>query len=161
MKYVVCLCGSPGAGKSSFAHLLCGEMKLNFALELQPEIVSYDEVSKNYIGKLSFKEIRSITMSLIAEKLKSDSCRNVIIVDDTMHYHSMRRELYACSRDSRAAMRVVWLRCDVEVAVERDNARDATLGEETVRKVHSMFEAPREEYIWERGYVTVDTTDEV
>jgi tRNA uridine 5-carbamoylmethylation protein Kti12 len=195
-KYVVLLCGTPGCGKSTFASQLQEHMTRHHSEMLRPTTLSYDEVANELVGSLTYKEIRAHTLELLGEMLNSTTNpSNVFIVDDTMHYHSMRREVYARARDLGAAVQNVWLRCDIELAVERDRGRSACLGEEvwinltwcgfscsycyaflmslsiitilvlynklqTVRKVYNMFETPREENIWERFFLTIDTNSD-
>lgn len=130
MKYVACLCGCPGGGKSTFARRLHAEMVGRHAGVLSPVIVSFDEVAADYFGLLTFKEIRAKALDIVADLIRSSNdMHNVIIIDDTMHYHSMRREVYTLVRDLQGMLRMVWLICDVDTAVERDKIRESSLGE--------------------------------
>lgn len=129
MIFVVCLCGGPGVGKSTFAAQLCQEMHIRHVDILKPVIISYDDVAKNILGSHTFKEIRAITLNVMEREFLTAQY-NVIILDDTMHYHSMRREVNARVRDLHGVMQTVWLKCDVEIAASRDAGRETPLGNE-------------------------------
>ena len=99
----------------------------------------------------------------------SSSCRpaesaevvafDIVLLDDNLHYRSMRRAYYRIARDARLAMSVVCLPVDVEVAVERDARRvgAARVGAPTIRVMSDALQWPDPvRHPWEEGCVTAD-----
>lgn len=89
----------------------------------------------------------------------ADQLSLAIILDDTMHYRSMRREVFRMARELSAAFVHVHVDAPLELATRRNAARPAharvprALVEETA---HVLERAQPDRHRWERTTLTVD-----
>jgi tRNA uridine 5-carbamoylmethylation protein Kti12 len=153
---VLCLCGLPGSGKSSVAK----KIKKRAYLEgLECHLLSMDEFERRRIdegrtgsvdrddyeetkgrrfGPESWKRAREDCFERLREVLSEDEMRNgIVIIDDTMHYKSMRRECYRYAREFRAAFVVLFVDTEAEVCWERNSARS---DEDVLKVPRDVFE---------------------
>ena len=67
-----------------------------------------------------------------------------MLVDDNMHYRSMRRQCYRLARDCRAAYAVLHVACSLEEALRRNGSRHGAsrLSPELIRKMDAVMEVP-------------------
>lgn len=84
----------------------------------------------------------------------------LIIVDDIMYLHSMRRAIYVIARDLEVhhffVVRVV---ADYSTALTRNSIRPDSkrVSEETLLKIFNYFEEPNNSLVHERNSFIVDT----
>lgn len=93
--------------------------------------------------------------------LKGPSFHTVIIVDDIMYLHSMRRSIYVICRDLDVQhLIIVRVVADLELAMSRNSARpDSTrISNETLRRIFSRFEEPNKTLVHERHSFVVDNS---
>ena len=58
---------------------------------------------------------------------------NIVIVDDIMYYRSMRREVYTIAREQSYGFVTLYVSVPVEVALQRNAARESARVPEQVR----------------------------
>ena len=90
-----------------------------------------------------------------------DGLRKVIIVDDIMYLHSMRRAIYVKARDLEVHhLFVVRVVADYLTARTRNSLRPDSkrVTEEALLKIFDRFEEPNQSLVHERNSFIVDTT---
>ncbi len=142
--------------------------------EFITEEEQWDETTFKSSRKAALQQIHSLlhaqsqTMHSIEESiLPSVPVGRILVVDDLMYLGSMRHEVYKVARDTRVPVPqvVIWVNTDVDIAVSR-NATRAALGqpsvhEDTIRRIHELFEPPHSHAIADRLHYIIDThTDE-
>jgi tRNA uridine 5-carbamoylmethylation protein Kti12 len=89
-----------------------------------------------------------------------DSTRTppLVVVDDLMYLRSMRREVYVLCRDRGAPLLVVWLKTDLEIALERNSHRMGRqrIDAATVRRIATNLQPPDPAFIFDRNNIVVD-----
>ena len=89
------------------------------------------------------------------------TAHTVIVVDDIMYLHSMRRAVYTAARDlgvrNLIAVRVA---VDLPLAVARNSLRDESrrMSEDTINKIYSQFEELNSSLVHEKVNTSIDTT---
>jgi len=94
---------------------------------------------------------------------------HVVLIDDNMFYHSMRREYMRVAREAGAGVAIVVLKIDVEEAVQRNRSRiengEPGVPEAVIRKMDTIIEWPDPAaHPWERfcmEHSAGNSTDEV
>ena len=84
--------------------------------------------------------------------------RSLIIVDDLMYLHSMRRQIYVIGRKVGAVTVVLCVKTPLEMAIQRNILRppSARVDEATIRRIFEHFEYPNVKYTAERISLVVD-----
>jgi tRNA uridine 5-carbamoylmethylation protein Kti12 len=93
--------------------------------------------------------------------LKAPTSHTVIIVDDIMYLHSMRRAIYVICRDlSVHHLMIVRVVADLELAMSRNSSRPDSrrISDETIRKIFSRFEEPNRSLVHERLNFVIDNS---
>lgn len=83
-------------------------------------------------------------------------CMHVLVLDDNMHYRSMRRTYYRLARDARVAVCTLGLPISLELALARNAPRPAAqrVAEATIRGMAEALQWPQPEvHRWERGWL--------
>ena len=83
-------------------------------------------------------------------------CMHVLLLDDNMHYRSMRRTYYRLARDARVAVCTLGLPISLELALARNALRPAAqrVAEATIRDMAEALQWPQPEvHRWERGWL--------
>eukprot|EP00873_Tetraselmis_striata_P014112 jgi/Tetstr1/434376/TSEL_023477.t1 len=131
-------------GKST----LCRELEAAAAREspkLRVVRLSFDEVEDELAAKEAresargaeyefdserWREARAVAFqrlkAVLAEAMGGSASRTpstLVLVDDNLHYRSMRYQCFQVARDAGAAYLAVYLDCDVELAMERNAQR--------------------------------------
>lgn len=84
----------------------------------------------------------------------------LIVVDDIMYLHSMRRAIYVIARDLEVHhLFVVRVVADYATALTRNSIRPDSkrVSEETLLKIFNRFEEPNHNLVHERNSFIVDT----
>ncbi len=159
------LCGIPGSGKSTIAAALAAASKTanspavflfdfdkptgDLLAEFDPEKWKQDRASSLLAV---FQALSSLDGNSYANTSTATSAatkvnqQQLIIVDDTMHYRSMRAECWRIARATGAAYLYSHIKCPIEVALERNSHRPAgqRVPEEVLKRTAAMFEPPEE-----------------
>ena len=165
---LVVFCGIPGSGKTTVAQHV---QTTTLDIEPQPNIhnVAFDDgiANKEVWTERSFAESRETGMDTVKQHLEnstsSSSCDTVILVDDIMYLHSMRREMYVLARDYGAHhMLIVHVNADIHVALARNAIRDVStqVEEMSIRRMFDRFEQPNQKLVHEKHVVHVDANNE-
>lgn len=148
---LVILCGLPAAGKSTLTSRICEKLSSTFGFRT----VCFDDsleqlVSASVEGAFSsevWHESRARSYQQVHEALLSKPTaerREVIVVDDNMHYRSMRKPLLRLALDARAAVLVVHVWAPVSVCIARNATRtgSARVDEGIIRRMHERLQTP-------------------
>jgi tRNA uridine 5-carbamoylmethylation protein Kti12 len=189
MRIVVTLCGLPGAGKSYFAHACEEYFAAHSDIVKSVVVVRFDDFELDRgVGLLhcgsprcdlivtntgdwdleSYKHGRTLSLSRVKQILESVSEESdismvsLVVVDDNMPQHSMRRDIYKIARDNNATAVVVWINTDPRLAFERNQSREDShkVGEESWSRMRDKFEPPNSEYIEDRFSLIVDVASD-
>lgn len=174
---VVSLIGVPASGKTSFGKKLMqwstsekidfGVVHISFddTMQIDYQTLNDGDYRKSRMRVLieleklleSLKEHGEITESVqlkITSNLKS---QNLIIIDDTMHYRSMRRQIRALCRRVECEYFQIFFDLPLSLAIARNAARANQVPESVVKKLFEIMEKPQNERtIW----IDQTTTDD-
>ena len=87
----------------------------------------------------------------------------VIIVDDIMYLHSMRRAVYVATRDLLVrSLITVRVTANLSASLSRNSLREDSrrMSDETVTRIYNQFEELNTSLVHERVSTTVDTSTE-
>ena len=183
---IVCLCGLPGAGKSTLArHVLAfGAERLRAALRVQglrlwhlcfddalaalqkeagasdfdPELwhrareLALHAVHALFLFRSGTKALEAIARSSMAGNADAASCIDIVLIDDNMHYRSMRRAYYKVAREAQLAFCTICLPLPIDEAVARDARRSPPhhVGRATIEVMAEALQWPDpDRFPWE------------
>lgn len=155
-----CVClliGPPASGKSYLAERLVDRLRSRETLLVQRvEFDSeYEALSEGLVlDGTTFKLLRDRSQAKIVDAILGESGSSasagcdVIVVDDIMYLRSMRREVYALSRDNGSVLLCVNVSCPLEVARNRNTARNEAqtemrqprISDGVLERLHREFE---------------------
>ena len=85
-----------------------------------------------------------------------EPCMHVLVLDDNMHYRSMRRTYYRLARDAQIAVCTLGLPISLELALARNVPRPTAhrVAEATIRGMADALQWPQPDtHRWERGWI--------
>jgi O-phosphoseryl-tRNA(Sec) kinase len=165
------LCGIPGSGKSTVAAALAAAAEASGALVT---LVDFDKPAGDLLEEFDpekWKKDRAVSLESVSQALKQSltisaatatatptttatTCthssntteKHLVIVDDTMHYRSMRAECWRIARTTGAAYLFSHIKCPRDVALERNKLRPPgqRVPEEVFKRTVAIFEPPEE-----------------
>lgn len=184
------LCGIPGSGKSTVAAALATAAEASGTLVT---LVDFDKQAGSLIEEFDpekWKNDRATSLEAVYQALDSlkrnisnsdvaiatttssstndrtiQTSNHLLIVDDTMHYRSMRAECWRIARATGAAYLHAHIKCPLETALERNQQRPPgqRVPEEVLRRTAAIFEPPEENqhfsYDSDRYKVVLDIED--
>jgi tRNA uridine 5-carbamoylmethylation protein Kti12 len=120
---VVCLCGIPGAGKSTYAERLASEHGVL--------VVSFDGCVSREDALQRLREAAAVA-------------GQVVVADDNNYYKSMRKQVYRAARDAGAAYVQVLLEPPLAECLVRNARRSgaAHMPDEVVERMFGRLERP-------------------
>lgn len=160
---LVVLCGLPAAGKSTLARTLVREAE---ACGLTAVWINFDDWERALAGDKGgdgdcfdpavWKSARGQCMEAANAALRREKDM-VVVLDDTMHYTSMRLQCWKLARTCGSTYCQVFVDCPLERCMERNAARDEAtrIPVEVMERMNLMFEAPREKHAWDACTVVV------
>ena len=184
---VVTLCGLPGSGKTTLARTLRERMNANGMSNKNNAVVRFDDAEREQFydddddddddrvkgvegpqkrfDPEGWKRARKACFEALRAALDDDEEKNaMVILDDTMHYKSMRREAYRYAREFRAAFIVVHVDVDEKECWLRNSRRDdddvLKVPRETFERLKTVFDAPGKgtydaDEAFDKNYITV------
>ena len=159
-KCVILLCGCPGSGKSKFMRMMVSSFN---SIGIKSKSISYDEESldRSVWNGTSYKLSRNRGISALQRALKSNNSNaKLIIVDDTMHLRSMRREVYVTAREEGHSIICIHVSINIELALSRNDQRPEStrVDRTTLLRIFQSFQPLRPDLTAEKFQVTVDGT---
>jgi len=178
------LCGLPGSGKTRLARTLRDRMNAN-GMSNATAVVRFDDAEREQFfydddeddrvkgverrpktfDPEGWKRARKACFEALRAALDDDEEKNaMVILDDTMHYKSMRREAYRYAREFRAAFIVVHVDVDEKECWLRNSRRDdddvLKVPRETFERLKTVFDAPGKgtydaDEAFDKNYITV------
>jgi tRNA uridine 5-carbamoylmethylation protein Kti12 len=152
------LCGLPGSGKTTLSRQLARTMRTN---GIPTEVLRFDAHEKKAYERTktskfepeSWKSAREACFRALRDVMDEDEeeeeerkRHRCVILDDTMHYKSMRREAYRYAREFRAAFVVVHVDVDEKECWERNSRREdgdvLKVPREAFERLKAAFDAP-------------------
>ena len=165
------LCGIPGSGKTTIAAALAaaaeasGTSVTSINFDTHPaERLSFTDPVEDFNPE-KWKADRAASLHAVSQALlsstntlekSSDAAttaatnisngKHLVIVDDTMHYRSMRAECWHIARTTGAAYLYSHIKCPLEIALERNNNRPPgqRVPEHVLKRTAAIFEPPEE-----------------
>ena len=154
------LCGLPGSGKTTLSRQLARTMRTN---GIPTEVLrfdaheqkAYEESKTSKFEPESWKRAREACFRALRDLMDEDEDeedeeerkqQRCVILDDTMHYKSMRREAYRYAREFRAAFVVVHVDVDEKECWERNSRREdgdvLKVPREAFERLKAAFDKP-------------------
>lgn len=138
---VIAFVGIPASGKSTAATNLFSS-SIPSSSSSSSSYISFDAIEASLNKSRSpetWKEARNLTLRTITETLTNQPTLKYLIVDDTSHLRSMRKNLVNAVKNSGVACRLLWcyVSTGLSVALDRDGKRKEgeSVGEETIVKI--------------------------
>lgn len=78
-------------------------------------------------------------------KFESSKELYLLLIDDTMHYKSMRKEIRTLARDNELGLFVTYFHSTLQGAILRDQNRRSTVEEDYLKRMDAIIEAPTDE----------------
>lgn len=96
------------------------------------------------------------------EGLKADRAPFVFLLDDNFYYPSMRYEVCQLARKYSLGFCQVYLQCDVESCISRNQSRSEPVPTEVILEMVKRLESPNpQKNSWEKHSISLNTTDTV
>ncbi|WXG45296.1 MAG: AAA family ATPase [Candidatus Atabeyarchaeum deiterrae] len=155
---MIILCGLPCSGKTKVATLLARKLESNYGLPtlvVDPDRIRemVPAMEQHYDPKRE-PFVYSLNLLLIEEGLKHD---NIVISDDMNYYESTRHRLAQVATRHGAKYIIVYLTVSLEVAQERNAARDKPIPIEIISETAKNFDQPGTKYKWDRPALVIDS----
>ena len=132
---LIILCGPPGAGKTTYAHKY---------IEENPGTVhlSSDSVRKELHGDETVQDNPSKVFAIMQKRaIDGLNWGYDVIYDSTAMTRKDRAGIIAaCPKFAKIECHIVW--APIETCIERDAARDRTVGKEVIDRMLKRFQAP-------------------
>ncbi|MDA8234660.1 MAG: ATP-binding protein [Clostridia bacterium] len=126
------MCGLPGSGKSTYAR------------ELPGRYVSTDEIREFVTGDARNIYHDDLVFTMAREMVKQFLKGGEDVVYDATNLTRADRKKAAKWAGDRP-VRVVWVDCPLELALERNRERERQVPEEVIRRMAKRFQIPNEE----------------
>jgi hypothetical protein len=107
----------------------------------------------------TFRAGRAAALQQLEQQLEHN---RLVVVDDTMHLRSMRREVYALGRARGVPVVIIWLRAPLALALARNSTRAPAyqVDEAAISRIHAALEPPDGSLVQDRCFLVVDADSE-
>ncbi|KAM8837491.1 L-seryl-tRNA(Sec) kinase isoform 1-T1 [Spinachia spinachia] len=86
----------------------------------------------------------------------------VLLLDDNFYYPSMRYEVYQLARKYSLGFCQVYLQCDVESCISRNQTRSEPIPTDVIVEMVNRLESPNpQKYSWETNSISINTTGDL
>lgn len=163
---LVVLCGLPASGKSTLAKALAHHAESSGVRAVCVHFDDWERARQDADGgfdPVAWKAARGRGMEAARAALQRDQKNNrgssnvVVVLDDTMHYTSMRLQCWRLARACGSTYCQVHVDCPLALCLERNAMRDkaSRIPHEVMERMNSTFEAPTEKHPWDAHTVVV------
>jgi len=167
---LVVLCGLPASGKSTLAKALARHAESSGVRAVCVHFDDWERARQDADGgfdPVAWKAARGRGMEAARAALQRDqknqrgSSNVVVILDDTMHYTSMRLQCWKLARACGSTYCQVHVDCPLTLCLERNAMRDdaTRIPDEVMERMNSTFEAPTGKHPWDAHTVVAVSTD--
>jgi len=128
-------------------------------------LVSFDDVEaalmQGSFDPATWHTARNQVYNSVVQHLSSLTAQNsaptVLLLDDNMYYRSMRFSYYQLARKYNTGFLEIFLKVPLEVALQRNSARQQQVSENVITKMAARFEEPNpSKYSWESNCLIID-----
>ncbi|KAL6094873.1 pstk [Pungitius sinensis] len=103
--------------------------------------------------------IQALLQSEALDRSPAGQAPLVLLLDDNFYYPSMRYEVYQLARKYSLGFCQVYLQCDVESCISRNQTRSEPIPSEVILEMVNRLESPNpQKYSWETNSVSINTT---
>lgn len=181
------LIGLPGSGKTSLAKTLKNHIKTFKEISYYFIHICYDElipffnhghgiewkILRNSVAlkveelvvalKSKKKELCPTVFAAEVEDLQTFNSNIILIIDDNMHFKSMRYTLYQIARNHGIGFCQVFLNCSLELALLKNEERDpnSIVPRQIIEAMYTKLEKPNKKNNWEKYALCIDAFSNV
>ena len=132
---LILLCGIPGAGKTHYA-------KNYLALQSNTVYLSSDSIRAELYGDESIQGDPSEVFGLMQKRAVEELNNGYDVLYDATNITRKDRAciINICPKFAKIECRIIW--APIEVCIERDAARERTVGKEVIDRMLKRFQAP-------------------
>ncbi|XP_018554729.1 L-seryl-tRNA(Sec) kinase [Lates calcarifer] len=103
--------------------------------------------------------IRALLQPEALDHSHADQAPLLFLLDDNFYYPSMRYEVYQLARKYSLGFCQVYLHCDLESCISRNQNRSEPIPTEVILEMVKRLEAPNPQNSWETKSILLNTTD--
>lgn len=109
-----------------------------------------------------FNEVLSCDFPHVTFDIKVDSTKEyyLLIIDDTMHYKSMRKEIRTLARNHQVGYFVTFFHSTLDSAISRNQNRLCSVDEKHLKRMCDIFEPPADE-VGDIIHINIDDDHEI
>ncbi|XP_068439724.1 L-seryl-tRNA(Sec) kinase [Clinocottus analis] len=106
--------------------------------------------------------IQALRQPEALDSLQADQAPLVFLLDDNFYYPSMRYEVHQLARKYSLGFCQVYLRCDLESCISRNQTRSEPIPTEVILEMVKRLESPNpQKNSWETNSISLNTTDDL
>lgn len=103
--------------------------------------------------------IQALLQSEAVDRSAAGQAPLVLLLDDNFYYPSMRYEVYQLARKYSLGFCQVYLQCDVESCISRNQTRSKPIPSVVILEMVNRLESPNpQKYSWETNSISINTT---
>nr|XP_046234113.1 L-seryl-tRNA(Sec) kinase [Scatophagus argus] len=104
--------------------------------------------------------IRAVRQPEALDRSQTDWAPLLFLLDDNFYYPSMRYEVYQLARKHSLGFCQVYLHCDLESCISRNQSRPEPIPREVILEMVKRLESPNpQKNSWEKNSILLNTTD--
>ncbi|KAM3592154.1 uncharacterized protein V6R79_013837 [Siganus canaliculatus] len=127
---------------------------------LKPQVLTEQVSSHLQINGAVWNEcIRALLQPAAMDHSRTGCAPFLFLLDDNFYYPSMRYEVYQIARKYSLGFCQVYLHCDVESCISRNQKRSAPIPTEVIKEMLKRLDSPNpQKNSWEANSISLDAT---
>lgn len=106
--------------------------------------------------------IQALPQPEASDRSQADRAPLLFLLDDNFYYPSMRYEVYQLARKYSLGFCQVYLQCDLESCISRNQSRSEPVPTEVILEMVKRLESPNpQKNSWETNSISLNTTDDL